>query len=433
MHTNSTPHTNGTSQSEDPSRTKIRVEDLVVIFGKKPGGAALQLLQQGASKNDILEQTRHVIGVGGVSFTVREGETFVVMGLSGSGKSTLIRCVNRLIQPTSGHIYIDDEDILKVNKNRLRELRRTKLSMVFQHFALFPHKNVLDNVAFGLKVRGFEEEERREKALETLNMVGLRPWAEQSLDSLSGGMKQRVGLARALATDAEILLMDEAFGALDPLIRREMQNELLNIQEQLHKTVLFITHDLNEALRIGDRVAIMKEGQIVQIGTPVEISTQPQDEYVAAFVQDIDQSRVLPAEVVMRSADYLVLGRDTIETALDRWRAEEHIDFFLVDKQHRLKGYLNKQSLLHDHDKDQRDGRLERYMERDIPSTTLATPMNKFYQHVPEDMPLPVINDNGRLMGAIHAIDVVSTLAMVEKIGETVDMRSVTGMDAGPQ
>jgi glycine betaine/proline transport system ATP-binding protein len=418
--------TNGTHHKD-----KIRIEDVVVIFGKDAEQSALPLLQQGASKNDILEQTGNVVGVGGVSFNVREGETFVVMGLSGSGKSTLIRCVNRLIQPTSGHIYIDDEDVLAMDKNRLRELRRTKLGMVFQHFALFPHKNVVENVAFGLKMRGVDEEERHAKALDTLNLVGLRPWAEQGLGNLSGGMKQRVGLARALATDADILLMDEAFGALDPLIRREMQNELLHIQRQLHKTVLFITHDLNEALRVGDRVAIMKDGKIVQIGSPVDISTSPEDEYVAAFMQDIDQTRVLPAEVVMRTANYLVLGRDTIDTALDRAQNQETDSFYLVDEHQKLQGVLTKHGLREA--QNSRQPNLKQYMEHDVPATHLSTPMNEFYSLVPEHMPLAVVDDEGCLQGEIHASDIVSNLAMVEEIGESVDTRSVTGMDFGSQ
>ncbi|MEZ4638125.1 MAG: glycine betaine/L-proline ABC transporter ATP-binding protein [Caldilineaceae bacterium] len=249
------------------------------------------MMKAGASKDEVLAETGHVIGVNNVSFDVEEGEVFVVMGLSGSGKSTLIRCLNRLHEPTDGHIYLDGEDILKANKQQLEQIRRTKMAMVFQHFGLFPHRTVGDNVAYGLKVRGMSPEERRQKAEEALALVGLAEWIDHYPDNLSGGMQQRVGLARALATDADILLMDEAFSALDPLIRRQMQDELMQLQERLHKTIIFITHDLNEALRIGNRVAVMRDGEIVQIGTPTEIITQPSEEYVAKFMADVDQSR----------------------------------------------------------------------------------------------------------------------------------------------
>ena len=218
---------------------------------------------------------------------------FVIMGLSGSGKSTLVRCINCLIKPTSGHIYIDGEDIAHVNETRMRELRLSKISMVFQQFGLFPHKSVRENVEYGLKVRGIKPVLRREKAQATLTLVGLEQWGDYLPSSLSGGMKQRVGLARALATDAEILLMDEPFSALDPLIRREMQDELLRLQKELHKTILFISHDIHEAFKIGDRIAVMKDGKVVQLGTPKEIISQPANDYIRAFLQDIYDSKAI--------------------------------------------------------------------------------------------------------------------------------------------
>ncbi len=410
-------------------KPKIRVEDLVVIFGKSPEREALPMVRQGVSKNEVLEKTGHIVGVANVNFSIAEGELFVVMGLSGSGKSTLIRCLNRLIQPTAGKVLIDGDDVLRVSQRRLRTIRRTRMAMVFQHFALLPHQNVIDNVAYPLKIQGVDEGERHSRALEALNLVGLKPWSEHYLENLSGGMKQRVGLARALATDADILLMDEAFGALDPLIRREMQNELLQLQEELHKTIVFITHDLNEALRMGDQVAIMKEGRIVQIGTPVEISTSPADEYVAAFIQDIDQSRVLTAEVVMRQADYLVLGRDTVKTAIQRIKTKGDMHLYVVDQNHKLVGFLSEQGLLsaeehHAHAQD-----LKRYIEHDIPQAGAITPLNELYPLMTDNMPIAVTDEQGCLIGTVHSSDIISNLAMVERIGESVNARKVTGMD----
>src|SRR5919199_5743430 len=256
------------------SKPKICLEHLIKIYGEKPH-AALKLFREGKSKDYILQATGQVLGIADVSVTVNQGELFVVMGLSGSGKSTLVRCINRLINPTSGHIYIDDEDVVHVDEKRMREIRLTKVSMVFQGFGLFPHKTVAENVEYGLKVRGIDTRQRRQKALSTLEAVGLAQWADYLPDSLSGGMQQRVGLARALATDADILLMDEPFSALDPLIRREMQDELLELQKTLKKTIVFITHDLNEAMRLGDRIAVMRDGRIVQTGTAEDILLRP--------------------------------------------------------------------------------------------------------------------------------------------------------------
>lgn len=406
---------------------KIRVENLVMIFGKAPEKEALPLLRQGVSKDEILKRTGHIVGVSDVSFSVQAGEIFVVMGLSGSGKSTLIRCINRLIEPTSGHVFIDGEDVLKADKRRLRELRRTKMAMVFQHFALLPHKTVIENVAYGLKIRGVSEQEYRDLAMEALDMVGLKPWADRRPGDLSGGMKQRVGLARALAMDADILLMDEAFSALDPLIRRQMQNELLQLQEQLKKTVLFITHDLNEALRVGNHVAIMKDGQIVQIGNPVEIITKPSNDYVAAFMQDVDQSRVLTAEVVMKPADYLVLGRDALQTAINRIKAQDHASaFYVVDGQQKVAGLIRKQDVLRAAKSGSKD--LAQCIERDFPSTSPSTALTELYALVANDVPVAVTDASGRLMGVVHASDVLSGLAMVEQVAESVDTGTATGV-----
>ena len=267
----------------------IRLENVYKIFGPQPRGRAYDLAKSGLNKNDVQRLSGHVVGLTDVNFEVRKGEIFVVMGLSGSGKSTAIRTVNKLHDVTAGHVWVGDVDVQTLSGPALQEFRREKMGMVFQHFALFPHRNVIDNVGYGLKVQRVPKHERDEASLKALALTGLEAYAQNAPSELSGGMQQRVGLARALASDPDILLMDEAFSALDPLIRRQMQDEMMEIQNELHKTILFITHDLNEALRIGDRVCIMKDGAVVQIGTPEEILTQPATGYVAEFVQDVDQ------------------------------------------------------------------------------------------------------------------------------------------------
>jgi glycine betaine/proline transport system ATP-binding protein len=287
------------TSKEDGKMEKIRVENLTKIFGKTPK-KVLAMLEMGMKREEIFKKTGHTVGIGDVSFSVEEGETFVIMGLSGSGKSTLIRCLNLLNKPTAGKIFVDDENILEYDKKSLRKFRQEKIAMVFQHFGLFSHKNVIENVEFGLEIRGIKKEERFKMSKEMIKTVGLEGWEDYPITSLSGGMKQRVGLARALANDPEIILMDEPFSALDPLIRRDMHDELLDIQSKLQKTIIFITHDVNEAFKLGDRVAVLKEGEIVQIGTPEEIIDKPANKYIRNFIQDIDRSRILKAENVMR-------------------------------------------------------------------------------------------------------------------------------------
>jgi glycine betaine/proline transport system ATP-binding protein len=252
---------------------------------------------------ELLEKTGCVVAVRDVSFDVAEGEVFVVMGLSGSGKSTLVRMINRLHDPTSGQVFVDGEDVLKLSEERLREIRRQKVSMVFQHFGLLPHRRIAENVAFGLEVRGIEKGERLAKATEVLEIVGLGGWGQHYPDELSGGMQQRVGLARALATDPEIMLFDEPFSALDPLIRRDMQDEVIRLQREVRKTMIFITHDLAEALKLGDRIAIMKDGGFVQVGSPEEVVAHPADDYVADFTRDVPRAHVLTARSIMRPLD----------------------------------------------------------------------------------------------------------------------------------
>lgn len=281
------------------SEPKIVCNNIWKVFGPNPQ-RALREMDHSLSRSEIQEQAGHIVAVRDISFKVDEGETFVVMGLSGSGKSTLVRCLSRLIDPTDGQVLIDGEDITKVSQAKLKDLRRNKMAMVFQHFGLFPHRKVIDNVAYGLEVRGEGREQRYEKAMETIDLVGLSGWADHYPRELSGGMQQRVGLARAMAVEPEILLFDEPFSALDPLIRREMQDELLDLQARLKKTMVFITHDFLEAIKMGDHIMIMKDGAISQMGTPEEIVANPIDKYVADFTEDVPRYKVLSAGKVMR-------------------------------------------------------------------------------------------------------------------------------------
>ncbi len=275
----------------------LRAERLYKVFGRRPDEAVARL--EGGADREELRAGGTTAAVIDASFTVEAGQIFVVMGLSGSGKSTLLRMLNGLLEPTAGRVLFDDDDLTVLSPKGLREVRSRKISMVFQHFALFPHRSVLENAAYGLEVQGVPREERVRRATEALEMVGLAGWEKSWPDELSGGMQQRVGLARALATDADMLLMDESFSALDPLIRRDMQDQLLQLQKRLKKTIVFITHDLNEAMRLGDRIAVMRDGKIVQIGTAEDILVTPANDYVASFTQDVDRSRVLTAGAIM--------------------------------------------------------------------------------------------------------------------------------------
>ena len=290
-------------------RGDIEVQNLYKIFGPRPGDV-LTRVQEGAGKDEILADTGHTIGLHDVNLHVQAAETFVVMGLSGSGKSTFVRCVNRLIEPTAGKVMIGGVDVVELTSAEIKALRRTRMSMVFQRFGLLPHRNVLRNVAYGLSVQGVAKEERWERARQWIDVVGLKGYEEMRPSQLSGGMQQRVGLARALCTDPEILLMDEPFSALDPLIRRDMQDELVRLQRELNKTIVFITHDLDEALRLGDHIAILKDGKVIQAGTPEDIITAPADAYIEDFVRDVNRSRVLSAGVAMDTATSLPCDTD---------------------------------------------------------------------------------------------------------------------------
>ncbi len=311
------------------SVAKISCQGIWKVFGPHADRIMPQL-DENSERVEVQERTGHVIGVKDVSFKVQQGETFVVMGLSGSGKSTLVRCMSRLVEPTSGKVVIDGEDVVQMTEKQLIDLRRNKMSMVFQHFGLLPHRRVIDNIAYGLEVQGITKTERHEKADEVLNLVGLGGWDQHYPRELSGGMQQRVGLARALAVDPEIMLFDEPFSALDPLIRREMQDELLKLQEVMHKTMVFITHDFLEAIKMGDHIAIMKDGEIVQIGTPEEVVANPVNDYVREFSEDVPRHKVLTASKIMSNGYPTVGVNDTVETALSRMRDGDHPAAFVL-------------------------------------------------------------------------------------------------------
>ncbi|MCD5324834.1 MULTISPECIES: quaternary amine ABC transporter ATP-binding protein [Pontibacillus] len=318
---------------------KMRVEHVSKIFGSKPK-SIIPMVRDGMEKDQILKETGHTVGVYDASMDINQGEIFVIMGLSGSGKSTLIRCLNMLNNPTDGKIYVDDENIVEYNPSQLKKYRQDKIAMVFQHFGLFDHRTVLGNVEYGLEIRGVEKEERREISMKNIEIVGLKGYEDKYPGELSGGMQQRVGLARALANDPDILLMDEPFSALDPLIRREMQLELLDIQERLQKTIIFITHDVNEAFKIGDRVAVMKNGKVEQIGTPESILEKPANEYIENFIADIDRSKILQAEHVMIKPNALVSLKDGLNVAVREMEENGISSVFVVDRQRHVQGIV---------------------------------------------------------------------------------------------
>lgn len=324
--------------------SQIVVRNVTKIFGANPE-RGLRRLESGGDKSSIQEELGLVVGVDNATFTIEPGEVFVVMGLSGSGKSTLLRCLNRLHEPTAGTIEINGRDITKLDRRELMQLRRETFGMVFQSFALLPHRTVLGNVEYGLEVRGMAQEERQAIARKTIETVGLKGWEDLYPHELSGGMQQRVGLARALSVDPDVLLMDEAFSALDPLIRREMQDELLDLQARLNKTIVFITHDLDEALKVGDRIAVMRDGAIIQIGTPEEIVSKPSDEYITSFIEGVDRSKVLTASGIMQRVKETATVRDGPRVVLHKLQQSGLSSIFLVDRDRRLLGLFEARAV----------------------------------------------------------------------------------------
>ncbi len=378
---------------------KIRAVNVTKIFTSHPQ-RALTLLEQGLSKDEIFSQTGQAVGLVKVSFDVGEGEILVVMGLSGSGKSTLIRCINRLIEPTQGQIFIDGHDITSLDHRALLELRRRKFGMVFQHFALFPQRNIINNVEYGLEIQQMDKLFRRDKARQALKLVGLEGWEAAMPNQLSGGMQQRVGLARALAVDPDILLMDEAFSALDPLIRGDMQNELMSLQARMKKTILFITHDLDEALKIGNRVVLMKDGQVVQIGTPEEILTTPADDYVKRFVENVDKSKILTARSILTEINLFAYLEDQPRDILHKMQTNKVASLFVVKRDNTLLGIVlaevTRQAV------ERGDKTIASITESQVPTVITTTPLIQLIRILAKwPWPIPVVDKENKLQGMI--------------------------------
>lgn len=394
----------------------IRIENLSKIFGSRSAiEKAKKMLSEGRSKEEIVKVTGATVGVNNANLDIKEGETFVVMGLSGSGKSTMLRMLNRLIEPTLGDVYIDDQNVTKASKEELRDIRRNKVNMVFQNFGLFPHKTILENTEYGLEIKGADKEERRQAAIKALENAGLGAYVDQYPDQLSGGMQQRVGLARALANDAEIILMDEAFSALDPLIRRDMQDELVELQESMNKTIVFITHDLDEALRIGDRIALMKDGEVVQVGTGEDILQNPANGYVERFVENVDRSKILTAEHAMRRPNVVLNSeKDGARMALRRMQQEDYSFIMVTDSKHHLQGYVREVDVIRLIQENEGTKRIniDSILRTDMPVVQLETTINEIFEIITDAfMPVSVVDEDNRLRGMVSPKMLVNSLA----------------------
>ncbi|HEQ1280013.1 TPA: glycine betaine/L-proline ABC transporter ATP-binding protein [Streptococcus pyogenes] len=390
--------------------TILEVKHLSKIFGKKQK-APLEMVKTGKNKSEIFKKTGATVGVYDASFEVKKGEIFVIMGLSGSGKSTLVRMLNRLIEPSAGSILLEGKDISTMSADQLREVRRHDINMVFQSFALFPHKTILENTEFGLELRGVPKEERQRLAEKALDNSGLLDFKDQYPNQLSGGMQQRVGLARALANSPKILLMDEAFSALDPLIRREMQDELLDLQDSMKQTIIFISHDLNEALRIGDRIALMKDGQIMQIGTGEEILTNPANDFVREFVEDVDRSKVLTAQNIMIKPLTTTVELDGPQVALNRMHNEEVSMLMATNRRRQLVGSLTADAAIEARKKGLP---LSEVIDRDVRTVSKDTIITDILPLIYDSSaPIAVTDDNNRLLGVIIRGRVIEALANI--------------------
>lgn len=390
--------------------TILEVRHLSKLFGKKQK-AALEMVKAGKSKSAIFKKTGVTVGVYDASFEVQEGEIFVIMGLSGSGKSTLVRMLNRLIEPSTGSILLEGKEISKMSVDQLREVRRHDINMVFQSFALFPHKTILENTEFGLELRGVPKQERREIAKRALDHSGLLEVKDQYPDQLSGGMQQRVGLARALANSPKILLMDEAFSALDPLIRHDMQDELLELQETTKQTIIFISHDLNEALRIGDRIALMKDGQIMQIGTGEDILTNPANDFVREFVEDVDRSKVLTAQHIMIKPITTTVDLDGPQVALNRMHNEEVSMLMATNRRRQLIGSLTADGAI---EARQKKLPLSEVIDRNVRTVSKDTVITDILPLIYDSSaPIAVTDDQHRLLGVIIRGRVLEALANI--------------------
>jgi glycine betaine/proline transport system ATP-binding protein len=389
------------------------VRGLYKIFGNKPE-LALKMLNEGTHKDEIFKQTGQVVGVQDANFSVKKGEIFVIMGLSGSGKSTLIRLLNRLIEPTIGQVLVDGEDVAAMSKQKLLEVRRQHMSMVFQSFALLPHRTVLDNAAFGLEISGVARDQRERRALEVLEQVGLANVSKSYPAQLSGGMQQRVGLARALATNPSVMLMDEAFSALDPLRRTEMQDVLIGLQREQSRTIIFVSHDLDEALRIGDRICIMEGGRVVQVGTSDDILQRPADDYVRAFFRGVDVTKYMTAASVAQKEQVTIFDRPDelaggFHAALERLHHFDRDYAFVLDSDRKVLGAVSVESLVRCCEAGTRS--LRDALLPDVGAVPADLPMDDLIRLVvASPCPLPVVDENGRYLGAVTKTVLLSKL-----------------------
>ena len=385
---------------------KIEIKNLSIIFGHDKSKAR-KLIMEGKNKSEILKSTGCTVAVRNANLEIREGEVFVVMGLSGSGKSTLLRCINRLNEPTLGEVYINGENITRKSDKELQQLRRTELAMVFQHFGLLPHRTVLSNIAFGLELQGVPKVEREKKALRTVGLVGLKGYENQRVNEFSGGMQQRVGLARALANDASVLLMDEAFSALDPLIREQMQDELLQLQASMQKTIVFITHDLHEAIKLGDRIAIMKDGEVVQVGTPEEILTEPANDYVERFVENVGRGRIITASSIMKTKPVVArLKKEGQEAIIRKMREKNLFVLPVVGTDGQFLGEVSLKDVVNLRKQGIKE--IDSVVTSEVPSVLESTTVEDMLTLLPKiKQVIPVVSDSNKLLGVVSPSSII--------------------------
>ncbi len=404
-----------TSADEDSGEI-IRVQNLWKVFGRDARKITSGKMA-GLSKDEIRKKTGNILALRDINLSIKKGEFFIIMGLSGSGKSTLIRNLIRLMNPTKGSITVKGKNLTRMSESEILQFRKSTFGMVFQHYGLLPHLTVLDNAAYGLKVRGLPKEEQKAKALEALETVGLKGWEEYYPSNLSGGMQQRVGLARALANEPDILLMDEPFSGLDPLIRRQMQDEFVELQGKMQKTIVFVTHDLSEALKLGDRIAILHGGEVAQVGTPEEIVTSPADEYVAEFVQDASPAKVVTAGSIMVSPETMLYAWQGPQTALTILKKAKRPGAFVVDREQKLLGVANKERLQkyceqQKEDKVNMSQLLLAKVVREVPTVKEDTVLEELFSIVTANpYPVPVVSDSGRLLGVVKTDDIFETIS----------------------
>ena len=385
---------------------KIEIKNLSIIFGHDKSKAR-KLIMEGKNKSEILKSTGCTVAVRNANLEIREGEVFVVMGLSGSGKSTLLRCINRLNEPTLGEVYINGENITRKSDKELQQLRRSELAMVFQHFGLLPHRTVLSNIAFGLELQAVPKVEREKKALRTVGLVGLKGYENQRVNELSGGMQQRVGLARALANDASVLLMDEAFSALDPLIREQMQDELLQLQASMQKTIVFITHDLHEAIKLGDRIAIMKDGEVVQVGTPEEILTEPANDYVERFVENVGRGRIITASSIMKTKPVVArLKKEGPEAIIRKMREKNLFVLPVVGTDGQFLGEVSLKDVVNLRKQGIKE--IDSVVTSEVPSVLESTTVEDMLTLLPKiKQVIPVVSDSNKLLGVVSPSSII--------------------------